>query len=207
MEQWVHAGGRDEARGVKLALWVVVVLLVVVMFYQGTHRDAQLEAAKARADSLQQVSDSLDMTHYEDSLAAARVVERLADSVRRAEVAVRRARTRGDSLARAIATTPDTLIPKGVVLEALAAKDSVVAAQSVQIGALSADTAAWRVRWAQVSEEGRSWRIVALRAQQELSAALKRDRPRWGCTGGASATVALAGGSGAGFGVTCGRHL
>lgn len=193
--------------GLGWALTGALALLLAINWCNGDRRDRELAAALARADSLRRVSDSLDTVREADSIIGARAVARLADSVRRAAVMVQRTRGRADSLNQALAAVADTMVPKAQALEALAAKDTVIGAQAVQIDALAADTVAWADRWASAMRAASSWRLVALKAEEQLDASNKRHTPRWGCTGGVTGMVAVLGGSGGGFGVTCGRHL
>ena len=99
-------------------------------------------------------------------------------------------------------------VPRTQVVEALAAKDAVIAQQEQKIVTLVADTAAWRLRWLQAMREGVSWRQVSIAARQQLAQANQRSAPkRFGCTGGATAMVGLVGTGGAGVGITCGVRL
>lgn len=178
---------------------------------------AERAAAVARATVLRERVDSLEAAHAADSTAAAQAVERLADSLQRLDLGLRRARGHADSLARAIAQAAGDVIPKRQALEALAAKDVLLMRQAVQLAAFAADTAAWRGRWFAAAREATAWHVIALDAQAELEQANKRSAPKWGCTAGLSG---LAGGGvtvakgvnigptlAGGLGVTCGLHL
>jgi hypothetical protein len=201
--------------------WAVIgalALILLMHWFSGRGRDAELALARMREDSLRSVTDSLKAAHLADSLAAAAVTQRFADSLVIVDRRLVAARDRAARTAAAIAASSDTMIPRREVLQGFAENDSVIAVQEVKIATLAADTVAWRGRWLQAASEASSWRQVALDAQAQLSAANKRGRPRWGCAGGVTGLAGggLTAGQGTvvggptvavGLGVTCGLRL
>lgn len=200
--------------------WVfaaVLGVLVGINWCSGQRNAADRVAAIARADTLQRRADSLTAQHEADSIAAALATARLADSLTAVDRALRSATDQAHRLAAHILADTGA-VPRAEVVEALNAKDAVIAQQEVKIQMLTADTAAWRARWLGAAREASSWHQLALDAQQELERANKRSAPRWGCTGG---LTGLAGGGltvsqgqvvagptlAGGIGLTCGLHL
>lgn len=188
-----------------------------VSWCRGRIDSAERARAVAQADTLKQRSDALEAVHVADSSAHARETARLADSLHAIDGALAIAADRAHRLAAHIIADTGAKIPRAQVLEALAAKDTLIFRQTVKITTLEADTATWRQRWLGAAREAVSWRQIALDAQTQLAAANKRSAPKWGCTAGLSG---LAGGGitaakgvnigptvAAGLGVTCGLHL
>lgn len=190
--------------------WLLVGALtlgLLMSWCDGRRGDAERAAAIARADTLEQLANALEAAHVRDSTAAAAETERLADSLAQVDRALTTAKDVAHRLAAAIIRDSGA-VPRVQVLEALAAKDAVIAQQEQKIQTLVADTAAWRLRWLQAMREGVSWRQVSIAARQQLAEANERSRPkRFGCTGGATAMVGLVGTGGAGVGITCGITL
>lgn len=192
-------------------------LALLMNWCSGRGRNAELALALVRADSLKQRTDSLEAAHVADSTAAAARTQRLADSLATMDRALGTAKDQAHRLAAA--SIRDTgAVPRAQVIEALNAKDVVIAQQEAKNQTLAADTVAWRDRWLQAMREASSWHQIALDAQTELAKANKRSAPKWGCTGG---VTGLAGGgltvgqgkvvagptAAAGLGLTCGVHL
>jgi len=201
--------------GVVLSLVAGAALAVVALERRAESR-ARLEA-EARAAALAARAESLAAGHVADSIAAARAVERWADSLRRLDRGAARWRARADSLGRVIAQTPGPTLPLTVARLAMAAKDTVIAQQARVIATFVLDTADWRRRWTVAEREGATARALLDTALAQLAAANRRAAPRWGCTGGLSG---LAGGGvtaakgvnvgptlAAGLGITCGVRL
>jgi len=190
--------------------WAVIGALtlgLLMSWCDGRRGDAARAAAIARADTLEQLANALEAAHVRDSTAAAAATERLADSLAKVDRALATAKDVAHRLAAAIIRDTGA-VPRTQVVEALAAKDAVIAQQEQKIVTLVADTAAWRLRWLQAMREGVSWRQVSIAARQQLAQANQRSAPkRFGCTGGATAMVGLVGTGGAGVGITCGVRL
>lgn len=203
----------------ELRAWAVAAVCAAGLAVSWCHdrgQSAERRAAMARADSLGQRSESLEAVHVADSTAAAARTQWFADSLATLDRALGTGKDQAHRLAAAIIRDTGS-VPRAQVLEALNAKDVVIAQQEAKIQTLAADTVEWRARWLGAAREVSSWRQIALDAQQQLEAANKRSAPRWGCTGGLSGltgggitaaagvkigpTVAL------GLGVTCGLHL
>lgn len=182
-------------------------VMVVFGWCQRRGDEAERLQAVARADTLRHRSDSLEAQHVADSTAAAAQTQHLADSLATLDRALGTAQEQAHRLAAAILR--DTgLVPRAQVLEALTAKDVVIAQQEAKIQTLAADTVAWRDRWLQAMREGSSWHQIALDAQTQLARANARTKPRrLGCTGGATGMVGVVGNGGLGVGVTCGWHF
>lgn len=176
---------------------VLAFLVGVTWCARGGDPKAERRAA-VLADSIRRLQQR-DEGRRADSVALAARLQAQEKEARRLAVLSSQQARRADSLARLVPVEDTT------ARRALAAKD-------VLIGTITAERDTARVMLAltahalTVSDSlGRAWRGVALTAQTQLSAALKRGGKRWTCVGGVGASAGH--GFGAGLSFTCGRTL
>lgn len=157
-----------------------------------------IERAAVLSDSIRRL-EQRDAARRGDSAATATRLQAQQREAGRLSVLHERQARRADSLARLVPARDTT------ARRALAAKDNLITTLTAE-----RDTAramyALTTRALGVSDSlAGAWRGVALAAQQQLAAALKKGRGRWTCVGGAGASA----GYGFGFGLsfTCGRSL
>lgn len=204
-------GHRADAGGGTVRPGYVVALLIFGFLVGGLvcRPDRTGEAAQHRADSLATVVDQLVLADSLRQRAARADADTVAALKARAgwlrdHAAV--ASKMSDSLMRALRVWADSVVPKRLVIVALAAQDTVIRTQAMHIGALERTIEIERRGRLAADSAVRAWTTVALQLRTELAAAVRRSNRRWGCTAGAGATAGISQYA-AGVGFTCGRRF
>jgi len=187
------------ANQVTRTVLVAVLAFLVGVTWCARGGDPKAErAAAVLADSVRRL-EQRETSRRADSAALASRLHTQEQETRRLAVVSAKQTRRADSLAQLVPVEDTT------ARRALAAKDAVIATRTAERDTARAMLAV-TARALVVSDSlARAWRGVALTAQGQLGAALKRGRQRWTCVGGAGASAGY--GFGVGLSFTCGRSL
>lgn len=193
-----------KLHGIWLAICILAALIVGVSVYGWTERrvGARVALAQHKADSTQAVMDSLKAQAKRDSAAVAETL-----SVTNARLDQYRHLAAAAALAGKTATAALRATLTAIQQAQL---DSITAAHAGELHADSLALATEKARAAfliaGLTKSVESWRSIALTAQQQNEANLKRSAPRFSCGPGGGITVGL-GGSAVGPTFSCHWNL
>lgn len=187
------------ANQVTRTIVIAVLAFVVGVTWCARGGDPKAErAAAVLADSIRRL-EARETTRRADSVALATRLHTQEQEARRLAIVGERQARRADSLAQLV-PAQDTAARR-----ALAAKDVVIGTRTAERDTARAMLAVTARALVVADSLARAWRGVALAAQSQLGAALKRGGRRWTCVGGAGVSAGY--GFGAGLSFTCGRSL
>lgn len=172
------------------------------------------EAAQRSADSLAGVVDSLtvrDRQRDADSIKAHRRLALIAEQNRLLVIKGHRGQHTVDSLKSLVVGTA-SVVPRPLYDSTIVAYQGLVQTREAERDSAEAKAIIWQRLYAGADSSRNAWRAIAVSAQSQLGAALKR--AKWGCVLGAGASLGYGFvgdrpgvGTVAGVTVSCGKRV